>query len=618
MKRFALLILVVIGLIGIAIAAAPLIAATEMSKRRIANQIEEWTGHPVTFVGEPKVELFPFLSLTIDNAKIGGGAGPDGEPFVTMEKLTCKLRLLPFLIGRAEVAEFQLVRPIFHLTVDAEGKANWVPRKKSLASEARTTATPDQIAAIKLGRFKVVDGTIIYDNRQDDRHEQLNRLRLDLRWPELAEPVSGIGAFDWRDELVEFNIAVSQPLDLIAGNASPARFAIASAPVRVSFTGTANGLAALQLEGETTVTTPSVRRVVEWLGVPMESGPILGAGLIEGDLNWIGPSLTFPTAHIELDGNVADGSVSIDLSEQRPRFQGTLALEKLDLSAYLETLQARTNTDGGWQLAPAEMPLLDLADLDIRLSAGEILIGSVRLGKSAAAVTVNDGRLDVDLGEAQFYGGSLEGDARVEAEEAAATATARIAVDKLPAAAALADLFGLSMIEGATSARITLEGDGETWGDFAEALKGTAHVEISDGALIGFDLGQLAALSGGYDVADPAPDSGTVPLTSLTADLVLADGKLTGDDIVVAGDGFTITVGGEVSLIDLGVRARGVLNAERSQGGAGQRRDIPFVVSGSWLSPFLLPDYERLIRRGASEETSPPVGTAAQSTPPNG
>ena len=53
LKRLALLVLAIVAVAGVAIAAAPLIAATDMSKRRIANQIEEWTGHPVTFSGEP-------------------------------------------------------------------------------------------------------------------------------------------------------------------------------------------------------------------------------------------------------------------------------------------------------------------------------------------------------------------------------------------------------------------------------------------------------------------------------------------------------------------------------------------------------------------------------------
>lgn len=615
LKRLVILVLVAVGLIGAAIAAAPLIAASDISKRRIASQIEEWTGHPVTFSGEPTVKLFPFLSLTIADARIGGN---DGQPFVEMDRLTCKLRLLPFLIGRAEVAEFQLVRPKLHLTIDGDGKASWVPGQNSIAAEA-STATPDQIAEIKLGKFRITDGTIIYDDARNGSHHEFDQVSLDLGWPELAEPVSGTGAFTWRGEVVEFNVSVRQPLDLIAGKSSPGRFGIASKPLRVSFTGTANSFTDLQLDGETTVTVPSVRRVIDWLGVPMDSGPILGAGLIEGDLNWIGTSFTFPDARIELDGNVADGSVSIDLADRKPRVQGTLALRRLDLSAYLEALRARVNKEGGWQEAPIEIPLLDLADVDVRLSAGEILLNSVRLGKSAAAVTINDGRLGINLGEAQFYGGRLEADAAVDSGGETLKGSVQITVDDTPAAVALNDLAGFALVDGATSARIELSGEGQTWGALADSLVGMADVKVTDGALVGFELGQLANLSGAYDVADPAPGSGTVPLTSLTATLKLADGKISSDAILAEGETFTIDVGGEVSLFDLDVRARGVLKAERRDGDSDRRRNIPFVVSGSWFAPFLLPDYERLIRRRADDDKpTPPVGAATRPTTPNG
>lgn len=617
-KWLAILVVAVVGLIGVAIITAPLIAATDLSKRRIAHQIEEWTGHPVTFSGEPTVKLFPFLSLTIADAKIGGDAA-DGKPFVSMDRLTCKLRLLPFLLGRAEVAEFRLERPKFHLTIDRDGNASWIPKNSSIAAEAsKASTTPDQIAAIKLGKFTVFDGTIIYDDARDGRHETFDHLSLHLRWPELAKPVSGTGAFTWRKEVVEFNVSVGEPLKLIAGNSSPTRFGIASKPLRVSFTGTANSLADLQFEGETTVTAPSVRRVVEWLGVPMDNGPILGAGLIEGDLNWIGSSFTFPNARIELDGNVADGSLSVDLSGEHPRSQGTLALKKLDLSAYLEALQARITRDGGWQTAPIELPPLDVADLDFRLSAGEILIGSLRAGKTAAAVTLNGGRLDVNIGEAQFYGGQFEADGWIASNGGAVTGSARIAVKDTPAAAALADLAGLTVVDGTTAARIEVGAEASSWSDLAKTLHGTANVEITNGALLGFDLGQLAALSGAYNIADPAPGSSTVPITSLTASLALANGKITSDDIVAKGKTFTINLGGEINLFDLGIKGRGVLNAERATDG-NRRRSVPFVVSGSWYAPFLLPDYERLIWRGTDDnKTSPPIGSAAQPTRPNG
>ena len=435
----------------------------------------------------------------------------------------------------------------------------------------------------------------------------------------MAEAAAGRGVFTWRNERVEVNGLINQPLKLIAGDASPARFAVASKPLRVSFTGSANSLADLQLEGEVTVTAPSVRQAVAWLGVPMEQGSILSAGTIEGDVNWIGRSLTFPTARIELDGNQAEGSITVALSEERPRIQATLATERLDLSAYVESFEAKINADGPWQAAPVHLPLLDFADLDIRLSAGEILVGAGRLGKSAAAIALNSGELAINIGEAQFYSGALAADIEIGMDDDEVVSNVHIALNDAPAGVALTDLAGLSLVDGATSATIELTASGETWGEVAASLAGSADLAIADGALIGFELAELAALSGGFNVADPGTGTGRVPIDTLAGTIELADGVITSDDLHAEGETFAIDVGGQVSLIDNRVRAKGVLNATRAGAATDDRRDIPFVVSGSWISPLLLPDYERLIRRGAGERgADPPVGAAARPTPPNG
>ena len=621
MKRLIIFVLIVCGLAIGAIAAAPFIAATDLAKRRIATQIEEWTGRPVTFTGEPTVELFPFLSLTIEDATIGDTSATGGEPFVVMDRLTCKLRLLPFLIGRTDVAEFQLVRPHFRLNVASDGRTNWVMRRGAIASDAAKIPggsapaagnAPSQIAKIRLGSFKIIDGTVSYDNAQEGRHEEFSGLSLNLRWPELAKAASGTGAFMWRGELVEFNGSLAEPLKLIGGEASAARFAIASKPIRVSFTGTANSLGKLQLQGATTVTAPSVRRVVEWLGTPMDEGSILGAGQIEGQINWIGPTFSFADARIELDGNSAVGTVMIDVADQRPKIQGTLALERLDLSAYLETFQADINVGGSWLLAEIGMPLLDIADADIRLSAGEILLGAARIGKSAASVAVNHGKLSVDIDEAKFYGGSLEATAEVEMLGSALTGTASIVIDGTPAGVALANLAGLSLFDGTTSATIDLKAHGKTWGGLVQNLAGTAKLAVSDGKFIGLELGQLAILSGGLGVTDPAAGTGTIPVKSLTGTLELDGGSIHSSDIHAVGETFTLDLSGRVSMINSTLQAKGVLNAAKAGGEANGRREIPFVVGGSLSAPLVLPDYERLIRRGADRRApTSPAGPAS-------
>jgi AsmA protein len=625
MKRLIVLVIAVVAIIGTAIVAAPFIAATDLARRSIAAQIEAWTGRPVSFRGEPRVKLFPFLTLTIEDVRIGNPPEMGGDPLVVMEGLTSKLRLLPFLIGQVDVAEFRLIRPRFTLTVDAEGRANWpisqwtISRDGSGDETADTEAEIVRIGNIKLGRFSVVDGSVTYDNFRSGRHEEVSALDLRLEWPRVAESVAGAGSLNWRGELVEFNGSITEPLKLIAGESSAARFGIASKPLRVSFTGAVNSIASAQIEGATTVTAPSVRRVAEWLGVPMGQGAILGAGLLDGEVNWIGPSLSFSEAHIELDGNRADGALALDFSDERPKLTGTLALQTLDLSAYLETFQATISTEGPWPLAPVRMPLLDVADVDVRLSAGEILVGPTRIGKSALSTALHDGKLAVDIGEAQFYGGSLEADAAVEMSDGTLIGSARATIGNTPVGAALGDFFGLSFLDGEASATLEISGHGDTWGALTEAVRGTADVQVTNGTLRGVEVGQIANSAGASRIVDPAAGTGTIPFKSLSASLKLADGAIEGNDISVSGDGFTMNIDGRISLMNDSLRARGVLAAARADSDRGETRDVPFVVSGSWTSPYVLPDYERLIQRSRAEPNrQAPVGAVEQPGRPNG
>lgn len=609
MKRLVVLVLVIAAVIGAAIAAAPYVAATDIAKRRIAAQIEEWTGRPVTFVGEPTVKLFPFLALTIEDAKIGDNSESDGEPFVVMDRLTCKLRLLPFLIGRTDIAEFQFVRPRLHLAVDASGRKNWDLKRRLPGA----IGSPSQTSDTKPRRLKIIDGMVTYDNARNGRHEKIGAVSVNLSGLEDTEAISGTGAFTWRGKLVEFNTSISQPLGLIAGETSSVRINVVSKPLRVSFTGTANALADFHFEGATTVTAPSVRRAAEWFGAEMEESPILGPGLIEGTLNWIGPSVSFSDARIELDGNSAEGRFTVDLAAQRPRIQGSVALERLDLTAYLEALQASITASGPWPLAPIDFPFLAATDADIRISADRILLGAMRTGVSSASLTIDDSKLTVSLGEAQFHGGQLDANAMVEMSDSAMTASADITFENASAGVAFAGFSGLSLLDGTTSATVSLGGRGDSWGSLATNLSGTAHFKIADGMFAGIELSQIAGLSGGAEVADAAIGSGAVPFDSLAGTLKLTDGVVESRDIHMKGKTFAIDLGGQVSLIDAALRGNGVLSAAKTESGTGKRKEIPFVVGGLWSAPLILPDYERLFRRGAKEtKVSPPIGTASK------
>jgi AsmA protein len=615
MKRLIALAFFVAALIATAIAAAPFIAATDFAKQKIATQIAEWTGHPVTFAGEPRVKLFPFLSLTIENAHIGRPDDMAGEPFVSMDRLTCKLRLLPFLLGQVDVAEFQLVRPHFRLAIAPDGGASWLIEPGGAAasvagptSRAGAMSDSERLAETKLGRFRIIDGTVTYEDARNGRHEEFSGIDANLSWPRGKDAVAGRGDLEWRGETVEFNLAVEKPLDLLAGGTSQARFALASRPLRFSFAGTMDTTAAARMVGPATVTTPSVRRVFQWLGMKTGEGAILGAGLIEGPLTWQGQRAIFNAAQLELDGNIARGSFAVDFSEQRPRVDAALTLQRLDLTAYLESLQAMEAVQT-WPPVPALLPLLDLADADIGIAAEDILIGTARLGAGKASVVIDKDGVALEVAEAQLYGGRVRLDAELDARNGALQGRADVEIEHVTAGAMLDQLGLPRSLDGRLTATGGITIEGATLEELAGSATGAARFEVTDGALGGVELAEFAALSGAPGVSDPAAGTGNIPFNALSGSVTLTDGALNSDDLRIAGKTFEAELGAKLDLVTSLIRARGTLEIERARN-PHERRSVPFVVGGSWAGPVLLPDFERLLE-GYSDRKPPPAGESS-------
>ena len=355
---------------------------------------------------------------------------------------------------------------------------------------------------MRLGRFVVRGGSITYDNQRSGQHETIDGIDMDFAWPSVGAPAAGSGRFTWRGETVDFNASVGAPLALMTGSISPLRFAIASMPVRFSFNGTGLNLNSMQLNGETTITTPSVRRLMTWLGKPIGAGSTFGAAAITGKLTWVRPVAAFDNAKIELDGNQAEGAVTASFGT-KPDVQGTLAFDKLDLSAYVEAFDASLSANGPWRSVPAAMRLT-ASDLDLRLSAAEVIAGSARIGRTAAAINVDDGKLTLTVGEAQFYGGRAEARLSAAMDGDVLQMSGEAKLDDVATRAALVGLLGLDALDGKGAVSIDLAAKGKTWGEIAAGASGTASVTIADGRLSGIDVAQLAEIARNPGVTERA------------------------------------------------------------------------------------------------------------------
>src|SRR5581483_252293 len=82
---------------------------------------------------------------------------------------------------------------------------------------------------------------------------------------------------------------------------------------------------------------------------------------------------------------------------------------ELNLTPYVSTIRLVTNDDREWNRGPLKIDNFSSFDLDLRLSAARLAIGQAKLGRTAVAVNLRGGKLNVTIGESQAFGGILKG-----------------------------------------------------------------------------------------------------------------------------------------------------------------------------------------------------------------
>ena len=65
LRRAVLVLLGIVLLAAAGLVIAPAFVPTETVRARITEQIEQWLGRPVSFVGDPVISLYPRPTVTI-------------------------------------------------------------------------------------------------------------------------------------------------------------------------------------------------------------------------------------------------------------------------------------------------------------------------------------------------------------------------------------------------------------------------------------------------------------------------------------------------------------------------------------------------------------------------
>ncbi|MGE5159174.1 MAG: AsmA family protein [Gemmatimonas sp.] len=589
MKRLGTPIAALLGLALLAVIGSSWLINRDALRQAVEAQIRSVTGLDLVVNGPIDISVFPGSYVSFHDVRLKDQGSSD--PALQVDVLTANLRLLPLLLQRFEIADLMLLRPHIHVLRFADGESNWTPFIQSIAQAMK----PGAKNQISFSEIRVQDGVLNYEGAGKHATEKLDDIDLSLAWPSISRSFAATGQFDWRGQRVDGSIGISDFLAALSGDRSGVKVRIASAPVKLAFDGSVADRSSAMMEGTLTVDSPSLRNALEWTGqVPLAGGGF-GRFALKARANVVGASVALTNVNVELDGNVAEGVMTYS-NNGRQTLQATLAADALDFTPYISTFRLLARGEHDWNRQLFDLDALSATDLDMRLSAARVKVGSSRLGRTAFGANLRGGALALSVGEAQVYGGMAKGSFAVSRADAIADVKAQFQFTDVDLQSCVGELFGINRLSGRGNLNVSLTASGSSPFGLAQSLDGTATLTGRDGAIAGFNVEQLlkrlekSPLSRGGSFRN-----GTTPYNNLTVSLKFSGGTATAEDVRIEGPNSRVTLTGTASVPAREYDLKGVASLVASAGASGF--DLPFVVQGPWDDPLIFPDPESLIRR---------------------
>jgi len=555
----------------------------------VRNEIQNVTGLDPTLSGSVSVSLFPHASVSFRDVLLGQDGG--AQPAVSADELTARLRYFPLLAGRIEIADVTLVRPTINVSFSADGQSNW----SGLAASLAHAVEPNPSRTASFSEIAIHDGIVMVHDARERLAERLDNVDFQLAWPSISRSFAANGQFAWREQTVAASLTLSDFLAALTGQPTGIKFRVTSKPLNLAFDGTAINRPALKMDGTLDVDSPSLRDALYWTGWSRMPFGGFDHFALRAKSSVGKDAISLSEVNVELDGNKAEGVLTLATDGHRA-VQGTLAADSLDLTPYVAGIRLMAANERSWDRLPIALDGLKDFNLDLRLSAGRIKIADTRLGRTAVAATMRDGKLDVTIGESQAFGGVITGSFALGTGNDGVDAGSHVHFDDVDLTTCLGQFFGVHKLEGRGTLALDVDGSGDSVWALTRTLSGTASLNAHDGALVGINVEQLLRrldkrpLSGNGDFR-----SGRTPFDRLALNVKIDNGMASVENLHIDGPAVRLTLAGRASVParDLDLKGTATLAANASE----SEFDLPFVVQGPWENPIILPDASSLIRR---------------------
>jgi len=402
-----------------------------------------------------------------------------------------------------------------------------------------------ELVTIRRGTLHVtmVDGTV---ETISDIQAEVSRRR--------KGQIASQGSFTVRGQRLAFDAILGQPLDKRLPLRWPLQASFKGSLIQGSFDGHAALAEDLQLAGETEVSTPNLRRVGRWFGLPLQMTEGFNAATIKGELTWARRSLAFEKARIAVDGNEANGRLVLNLGGDRPLVDATLDFSQLELKPYVEA--ARLQFLGfdlpstSWSSFDISLPMIRYLDADLRISARKVTFQGHTFGQGGATITAQAGKLQADITELELNSGTLSAQVTAIMSEVVPRYALRAKIENVEAGPVSTLLLGTAALAGRATLTVDLTSTGYSLHEIARRLSGKTSLALPEGGRLALDIKALreAARMGTRGWAGLA--KGQTSVDRLEVRTLIIDGVAFAEEVQARSGGLALTASGRFGVDD--------------------------------------------------------------------
>lgn len=379
-----------------------------------------------------------------------------------------------------------------------------------------------------------------------------------------------------------------------------------------------------RLSGPIRVAPFNPRQLLKTLGqpdIPTTDGTVLKTASLSADYSGTFKSARLDNLQLKLDDTTAAGTLGVrDFATQALEF--ALKVDRLDADRYLPPEASGPAEAPAPDKQAVAGPSRDLNSTEIPIQALEQINASGTLDVAELKLkgaTLRDVRLKVDgpKGAAKqialqtnAFGGKFATQTRVVPGDRP-TYALDTTISTVQLAPVLQAFVGKDYVSGLGNIKIDLSSGGRTVGDLRKALNGNLSLKFENGAVKGFNLGQILraaqARLKGERLNTTEPQQTDFTAISFAARIV--DGVLKSDQLNALSPLFRLSGNGEIDLVNETLNylaSPAVAATAAGQGGKGLEElaglTIPIRLSGNLFAPSYKLDLQAALKQKAGDE----------------